>query len=370
MSSRRAPPLPEYRISPLTSRELPDLGVYYADYARRSRTDTERSVAEALPGEERAAYLQWRAVRNPWRRDDTPIGHLIRDESGRIVGGHMIYALRLRLRGRCLLAGCSGDFYVDEAARTQGFFVFRRFLGERQFDVHLGTTCNDLSGRLWETSRASPIPSSDHEHVAALVLAPLVEEGALRRGLPARPLRWTATVERWLRTLSSLRRAGVSIEESDDWEELASIASAASEDELVTDRSVPYLTWSYADRFARDILRRRAYVWRDRDGHQGWFSVGFGRRGSRRQIRSAHLVDFVDPSGGAALPSVLPAILDAVRADADLFSIAGRADLSQWLSGGECRRRTFPRPIAWLIAKDHDQLDLASRAVIVDADRV
>jgi len=361
----------EFNIRTLVEEDLKELAAFYTAFNRRGDDSDVHAARRQLRLGQRTEQLRWRALRNPWRRDDVPVGHVVEDDRGRIVGGHMIYALALRLGAERLIAGCSGDFFVDESARSQGFFMYRKYLGLREFDLHLATTCNEQSGLLWEKSRAAPVADSDREHLAPARLTPLIEEVALRRAWPAAPVHMLGPLERVARGIAPRRRRGVSIEPCNDWGRLADLAEQHDDASLlVTDRTPEYLAWSYADSFAREVLGRQVFTWTDASNQRGWFSVERRRRGRRRQIRTARLADFVGPADQETMSALLPAIVDMLRGDTDMLSIAGRIDLHPAASGLRCRRRDFPRPIAYLIARSRDQADLATRLVVVDADRV
>ena len=96
---------------------------------------------------------------NPDHRPEMPFGETLRTPDGKIAG--MILAVpRLYLLGdKTLLGLAAGDFFIDAAARMQGFFMLRRYFKLSHGDFWFANSCNRQSGPLWAKCGCSWCPS-------------------------------------------------------------------------------------------------------------------------------------------------------------------------------------------------------------------
>ena len=141
-----------------------------------------------------------------------------------------------------LLALCSGSFFVRPQARTQGLYLFKRYLSSPGYSFFFATTCNANSGALWRTLGGCAVPDSERGY-----LLPLRLEAVLPAFLTGRTSsRLAAGIARLvgrgadpvLKLLG--RRARLTIEPCRDWEKLAALSRRHRCAHLITTvRGVP-----------------------------------------------------------------------------------------------------------------------------------
>src|SRR6516165_2155178 len=100
-------------------------------------------------------------LRNPDRLDGAALEDSLRGPDGQMAG--MIIAVpRLYLLGdRKLIGLAAGHFYIESAARMQGFFMLRRFFKLPNVDFYFANSCNRQSAPLWAKCGAILVPESD-----------------------------------------------------------------------------------------------------------------------------------------------------------------------------------------------------------------
>jgi hypothetical protein len=127
------------------------------------------------------------------------------------------------------------------------------------------------------------------------------------------------------------------VEPCRDWGKLAELFRRHRlADRITTDRSAEYLQWRYgqsAHNRPFDIC-----VFRDRRGHEGWFSLGNIVRGRQRQIRGCVLLDAIWPPAHMSFRDILPAIVQLAASKADAVFFQPRPGLDY----GECSRWIIP----------------------------
>ena len=89
---------------------------------------------------------------------------------------------------------------------------------------------------------------------------------------------------------------------------------------------------------ARTTARFDICVFRDRRGHEGWFSLGNIVRGRQRQIRGCVLLDAIWPPAHMSFRDILPAIVQLAASKADAVFFQPRPGLDY----GECSRWIIP----------------------------
>jgi hypothetical protein len=358
-----------YEFKPIVEEDLPDVAVFLNE---QQEITSRNDFTQPRPREDNLRWL----LQNPHLIAGLNHGETLRGPEGKILG--MILAVpRMYLLGDQRLLGLAGgNFYVDASVRLQGFFMLRRFLGTQGVEFVYANSCNRQSAPLWVKCGAALVPESDVEYLFPFNLGPIVEEWAIRK-------EWPTTLQGVLRTIGPLAnlfgapRCPVnhfSVERCGDVERLAAIAERNRNPQLLQpERSVSYLRWCYGpalDSPPNEDSHQAIYRFADQEGVEGWFALGFDKRGQKNQIRSARLVDVVWPSQRISFTDVLPAILAAARSKSDLFSIRGRVGLG--LRDGAIRglrRRPLLAPEGCLTSKSPPSAELAKLADFPFADR-
>jgi hypothetical protein len=104
-------------------------------------------------------------------------------------------------------------------------------------------------------------------------------------------------------------------------------------------------------------------------GHEGWFSLTFGSRGQRDQIRAARLNDVVWPFQEMAFTDVIPAIAQAARDQTDVLSIRGRVGLALQERMLGLRRRALLAPEGYVLGRNPPTAEVVKVADFPFADR-
>ena len=311
-----------FRIDPVHEADLPAIADFLETAARMRPDASELELADtSAPAVLRR--LRWRLLQNPARRDDLELGQVVRDDSGRVQGVHLLFPSHYRHGARRLLGVCSGYFFVAPEARMQGFFMFRRTLGLKGIDLLFATTCNANSAALWAKVGGQAVPGSEYEYLLPVRFGPVAEEVVLRKG-------WgkaAATAARMAGTIVSpmmgLGGGGPwRLAPTDDFAHLAAIAEENRDPAiLAADRSAPYLRWRFADTpqaSSTDLL-----VFSTASGRSGWVAARRWTRGRRGQIRALLILDAVAPSDGFDPSSLYASLVDHYAGRIDLISAQG-----------------------------------------------
>jgi hypothetical protein len=306
-------------------------------------------------------------TRNPDYRPEMPFGETLRTADGKIAGMILAVPRLYRLGDKALVGLAAGDFFIDASARMQGFFMLRRYFKLRHGDFWFANSCNRQSGPLWAKCGAALVPESDVEYLYPLKFGPLAEELAIRK-------QWPGALRSLLRSLgpgadliASLRIPGnrFQLGYCSNLEKLSDLAARCRNPRLLQpERSVAHLRWQYGDppETPREGQKNRIYTFSDRAGAEGWFSLGFDRRGRADQIRTARLMDAVWPEDRLSFSEILPAVLAAARGNIDLVSIRGRVGLRLNENARGFKRRRLIAPEGFLLSTAPPTSELACLA--------
>ncbi len=261
--------------------------------------------------------LRW-MLKNPDRVDDAPLGDTLRNQDGQIVGMIIAVPRSYRLGDRQLRGLAAGQFYIDSAARMQGFFMLRRFFKMPHADFWFANSCNRQSGALWAKCGAIQVPESDVEYLYPFRFQPLIEELSERKKWPKPVGTLFKSLGPFANLLSSLRipRNRFNIERTTDLEKLAALADRNRQPELLQPScALKRLKWQYGDPppLAAEGTGNSLHIFTGNDGQEGWFALTYGRRGGRGQIRNAALLDVVWPETRFSFVEVLAAIIAVLR---------------------------------------------------------
>ena len=338
-------------IQPLDGRALPAAAAFLD--RRRPRPDRESSRRQ----------LQWLLIDNPLASAASDHGLCIRDASGAIAGLLVSFPSAFRAGDRRLLGLGSGGYFVEPAARTLGFHLFKRHLRCPGFDFFFSTSCNAASGALWKTLGARAVPDSDAEYVRPLDLGIVLSSflaGRISSAVATGAVRVLGRCA--TRVLRSVVRTSARVisEPCRDWEKLAELARQHRPGDWITaDRSAAFLKWRYgpgSPNHASDIR-----VFRDTRGHEGWFSLGETVRGDQTPIRGRVLLDATWPRERMGFDAVLTAVARFAERDADAIYFRPRPGVDY----GDCRpwimrRRREPPAVFAVAAKGRAALEVSA----------
>jgi hypothetical protein len=338
-----------YEFKPITEIDLPQVAKFLHEQQEINSRD---DPTQARP---QGDDLRW-MLKNPDLPDGAPLGDTLRTRDGQIAGMIIAVPRRYGLADRVLTGLAAGQFYVDAAARMQGFFMLRRFFKMPHADFWFANSCNRQSAPLWAKCGAMLVPDSDVEYLYPLRWEPLIEELAVRKSWPRsigmllKPVGPVADLIASLRTPKNRYR----LEPTIDLEKLAGISERNRHPALLQPvRDLDRLRWQHGDPppIAGEGRGKVFYSFTGTSGEEGWFALEFGQRGHRRQIRNAALLDAVWPETRLPFIDILPAIIAAARPFVDLVSIRGRPGLG--LSDGMkgLKRRTLLAPEAFLFSQ-------------------
>jgi hypothetical protein len=356
-----------YEFKLIFDEDLPQVARFlYEQQAINSREDSTQTRPQ---GDD----LRW-MLANPDRPSNAPLGDTLRGHDGQIVGMIIAVPRLYRLRDRRLIGLAAGDFYIDAAARVQGFFMLRRFFKMPHADFWFANSCNRQSGPLWAKCGAMLVPESDVEYLYPFRFEPLVEEVAWRKQWP-RPLgTLLKSFGSGANLIASLRipKNCFRIERATDLEKLAGIAERNRNPDLLQPSRAPeQLGWQYGNPppVATEGEGKILYSFTGNAGEEGWFALSYDRRGINNQIRNARLVDVVWPEKRIPFVTVLSAIIAVARRYTDLLSIRGQVGLKLANGTAGLKRRVLPAPEGFLLSQSPPTSELGSLADFPFIDR-
>ena len=345
-STREAPA--RWETQPLGAADVADAAGFLS---RAAQPTADPAQARPLPESPLATQqrLEWLVLRNPAAEPGGGHSLCVRDASGAVVGLLLAFPT-VFVAGDTRLVGLgSGGFFVEPAARTLGFYLFKRYLASSGYAFYFSTTCNAVSGLVWRALGAVPLEESDREYVLPLRLGVLLRSFAAgRTALPA-----MLALARGLggaldraRTLVAEPSTALAVEPCRDWDKLAELARRHRAPGLTPERSVRWLEWRYgpgAPNGPFDIC-----VVRDRLGREGWFSLGRITRGQHGDIRGGVVLDAVWPDGMSGA-DIVRAIPGRAPADIDAVFFRPRAGLDHRACGRWLLARRWESPSAFVI---------------------
>jgi hypothetical protein len=357
-----------FTFKPIQSEDLPEVAAFLHE---QQEITSRNDWTQPRPDSNDLTGFQ----KNPDLSAGMSFGDTLRDAEGRIRGMILSIPRIYRLGSQRLLGRAAGNFYVDESARMQGFFMLRRFLRAPGFDFYYANSCNRRSAPLWAKCGALMALESDVEYLLPFNLGPLAEEWAIRK-------EWHPMVAAALRAVGPLatlvaaprrHRHPFTLEHCVDLERLADIADRNRDPELLQpERSVAYLEWTYGSipKSANNAeIGAAMYRFADPVGREGWFVLQFEPRGRKHQIRSARLKDVVWPCQHLAFIDVLPVIIEVAKDRSDVLSIRGRFGLGIQDRSLGLRRRNLLSPEGYVHSRTLPTTDLVKVADFPFADR-
>jgi hypothetical protein len=229
-------------------------------------------------------------------------------------------------RGKLLPALCSASFYVNAEARTNGFFILKRYLNCPSYDFFFATTCGTDSGALWSKLRGRPIPGSGCSVVLPNRVESLLESFAENRdfhGALIALLRVGGKIGSAFVRSTRRHSAGFRVAPCRDWEKLFALTKTnGNPDRITNERSAKFLEWRYGRESAG--ARKEIYTFCDRQGHEGWFAIAFGRLGERKPFPASEVLDFVWPANAMPFCELVSIFVAATSETSDALYIRQR----------------------------------------------
>jgi hypothetical protein len=357
-------------IQPILSSALPDVAAFL--YRWRGNEAEASSVPQyvrenTLSIERR---LRWLLLKNPVAIEGSRLGYCLRDRMGDIRGLNLAIPAAFLFEDQRLLGLCSGSFFMEPPIRPLGFYLFRKYLGSPGYSFFFATTCNAHSSALWRKLGGRAVPNSEMEYFLPLRLDVMIPafvatktSSAAASGI-ARICGQCANPILQLLTRPSTK---LIIEPCQDWEKLAHLSRRhRSANYITSDRSAAFMQWRYGP--GSPIYPCSIYLFRDRQGNEGWFSMGNVIRGQHGQIRGSALLDAIWPRKTMSFTGILQEILRLAAAGADAIFLRSQPGLdyrefSRWVIA---RRLEAPRafvairkgcPLLALDSLDYDDSD-------------
>lgn len=330
-----------FEIHPVVHSALPDV----ASFLHQRITGKSKGAPVQLE-----RRLRWLLVDNPAATEDTPLGYCLRDDFGAIRGLNLIFPANFLAGGRQLRSLGTGSFFVDAAAKSMGFFLFKKFLNIPGFAFHFASTCNLDSSELWKSVGGCPVPHSDTDYVLPLkmdVMMPAFIASKTNSGAAAELARIFGRATDPILRFLTRPTAGLSIEPCEDWEKLAELARRNRSDKVTTtDRSAAFLKWRYGP--ASPFYPCQVQLVRDQQGNEGWFALIELTNGKQGAFRESSLVEAVWPVDKMNFKDFLGEVLKQAALMSDAVFIRPRPGLdlreySRWVIP-----RKLPAPRAFV----------------------
>jgi hypothetical protein len=325
-------------IQPVLGSTLPEV----ASFLHRQRGEPANVTAFQSPSRlniERR--LNWLLLGNPVVRDGAHHGFCVRDSSGIIRGLTLCFPGAFLAGDQRILGLGSGSLFVEPQARMAGFYLFKKYLNSSGYSFFFSTTCNANSAALFCQLGGGPVPNSAPECILPIkldALLPALVAGRARNEALSAIARVLGRCANPILQLFERRSPELTIMPCRDWWKLSDLFRRyRSKDWITTDRSVEFLQWRYGQN--ADLYPSGVYLFHDKRGNEGWFSLGAMIRGSQGQIRGSVLLDAIWPREKMRFRDVFRGILQIVAPHADALFFRPRPGLDY----SECSPWTIPR---------------------------
>lgn len=345
-----------FEIDPVLSSTLPEV----AGFLHRWRvTEAAESVIGQHAAEDPRSIerrLRWLMLDNPAATQGSRLGYCVRDRRGAIRGLTLTFPANFLCGANRLPGLCAGSFFVEAPARSMGFYLFRKYLASPGYSFFFATTCNANSAGLWKSLGGRAIPDSDVEYVLPFrldVMIPAFVAARTSSEVASRIARISGKCANPILRRLTRRPEELAVEPCRDWEKLAALArrdrTAAS---IASDRSAEYLQWRYGP--GSPQYPCGIYLFRDKRGNEGWFSLGNLIRGERGQIRGSVLLDAVWPREKMSFSRIFHAIVLQADAGADALFLQPRHGIDYRKYSRCVMRRRFVAPQGFVAGRKGD----------------
>jgi hypothetical protein len=310
-----------FDLQPVMHHTLPEVAAFLC---RWRCSDAENSPAEqpvCEPADSIERRLRWLLLDNPVAVKDGTLGYCLRDGLGVIRGLNLCYPSAFVSADQGLMGLCAGSFFVEQAARSMGFYLFKKYLNTPGYSFYYSSTCNGNSSELWKSMGGCAVPHSETEFILPLRLDAVMPAYVAARTSSKAAASIARTCGRGVNPiLRFLTRpsAKLAIEQSHDWQKLADLARRhRSADHITSDRSPALLQWRYGPDSPSHPCS--VYLFRDEQGNEGWFALGELSHGDGGKIREAVLLDAIWAQEKTSYRSIFQHIVSVAAASADVI---------------------------------------------------
>jgi len=286
-----------FELHPVLRPALPEVAAFLHRWrsCEAEGSPVKDPVSETAASIERR--LRWLLVDNPAATPDSTLGYCLCDGRGVIRGLNLCYPVTFLSANKWITGLGSGSFYVEPAARSLGFYLFKKYLGIPGYSFYFCSTCNTASSQLWRSIGSSPVPNSETEYILPLRLNAMIPAYVASRTsnqVAARFARMCGSGADPVLRLLTRSAAKLTVELCQDWEKLAELSRQhRTPDHITSDRSPALLQWRYGP--GSPSYPCGVYLFRDKAGREGWFALGHFSRGKAEQFRASVLLDVVWP---------------------------------------------------------------------------
>jgi hypothetical protein len=308
-----------FELQPVVRAALPDV----AAFLHRWRNSQAEGSPDRKPFGETVLDIQrrlkWLLVDNPLATADATLGYCLRDGEGVVRGINLCFPAAFLRADKRLLGLCSGSFFVEPAARSLGFYLFKKYLSTPGCSFHFASTCNAGSGELWRMVGGCPVPNSETEYILPLrldVMIPAFVAARTASGAAAGIARICGRGANPILRFLTRPSAELAIAPCQDWEKLAELSRRhRPPGHITSDRSPAFLRWRYGP--GSPAYPCGVYVFRDQMGHEGWFALGKLSHGDGGQFRASVLLDAIWPRERMSFGPIFREILRVAAGSAD-----------------------------------------------------
>ena len=121
----------------------------------------------------------WKA--NPFYREGFPIGWVLEDGAGNVVGTFSNIPMEYEFRGRSIRAAFARAWSVDPTYRNYSILLAREFISQKNVDLMLATRANPIASKVYQSIlRMTPISADDRGSFLWILSYPGVVRAYLR----------------------------------------------------------------------------------------------------------------------------------------------------------------------------------------------
>ena len=298
--------------------------------------------------------LSWILLENPARTAGDPLGWLLRNSSGELVGCMCCAPQKFCIGQSTFTLLMANSFYVDDRFRGAGTSIFLKYLQMgRRYPLFV-SSANPTVAAMWQKLGGYQLGNSDHEELGILRWPPMLAESVYRKTGNARLARITSAIASPL--FGASRRLPLGSAEGElvpleSAEQAAATSSQHHSGKITNCRQAPFLKWRY---FLQTKPLTRLFRFSTGDGEKKQFmiAVQLQNRGYNQQIKALQVLDI----WGEADPQTVVAIASCLwREYCDQINLLAFRCLTplqtRELQAKGFKVRSFPAPIAWCIDK-------------------
>jgi hypothetical protein len=341
-----------FEIRPVLSSTLFDVARFLHRWRRHEPGFCHKEqLAEAVESIERR--LQWLLLENPVAVEGEPLGYCLRDSQGEIRGLTLSFPALFLSGDQRLLGLCSGSFFVEAQARSLGFYLFKAKFRSRRYSLFFATTCNVNSGQMWTKLGGYAVPSSEVEYFLPLKLDVLMPSFVATRTSSEFAAGMASMCGRVVNPILKFFTPSptqLTIEPCQDWEKISDLSRRNRPPEIITSERTPeFLKWRYGP--GSPHYPCGIYLFRDKQGYEGWFSVGNMVRGEQGQIRASVLLDVIWPREKMRFDSIFQEIVRVAEPGSDAIFFRSQPGLDYREYSSLVMARRFEGPRAFVIMR-------------------